>query len=164
VERRRPRRSDINCKVEHMFLGQYQHSIDDKGRLTIPARYRDILAAEGAYVTLGFDRNLMVLSVPVFEHISKLINQTSVTDPDARILRRQIYSYAELVSVDKVGRILVPQFLRDSVELGNEAMLVGAGNYFEIWSPALWAGQISQMQSGESGALRYMDLDLSSGE
>ncbi len=80
------------------------------------------------------------------------------------ILRRQIYSYAELVSVDKVGRILVPQFLRDSVELGNEAMLVGAGNYFEIWSPALWAGQISQMQSGESGALRYMDLDLSSGE
>jgi len=164
VERRRPRRSDIKCKVEHMFLGQYQHSIDDKGRLTIPARYRDILAAEGAYVTLGFDRNLMVLSVPVFEHISKLINQTSVTDPDARILRRQIYSYAELVSVDKVGRILVPQFLRDSVELGNEAMLVGAGNYFEIWSPVLWAGQISQMQSGESGALRYMDLDLSSGE
>lgn len=74
MERRRTRRSDVNYKVEHMFLGQYQHSIDDKGRLTIPARYRDILAAEGAYVTLGFDRNLMVLSVPVFEHISKLIN------------------------------------------------------------------------------------------
>jgi MraZ protein len=147
-----------------MFLGQYQHSIDDKGRLTIPARYRDILAAEGAYVTLGFDRNLMVLSVPVFEHISKLINQTSVTDPDARILRRQIYSYAELVSVDKVGRILVPQFLRETVELGGETMIIGAGNYFEIWAPALWAGQVSQMQSGESGALRYMDLDLSSSD
>lgn len=147
-----------------MFLGQYQHSIDDKGRLTVPARYRDILAAEGAYVTMGFDRNLMVLSVPVFEHISKLINQTSVTDPDARILRRQIYSNAEFVAVDKVGRILLPQFLRDAIELGNDAMIVGAGNYFEIWSPVLWAGQISQMQSGETGALRFMDLDLSSGE
>jgi MraZ protein len=164
VERRQPRRLDIKSKVEHMFLGQYQHSIDDKGRLTIPARYRDILAAEGAFVTLGFDRNLMVLSVPVFEHISKLINQTSVTDPTARILRRQIYSYAELVSVDKVGRILVPQFLRESVDLDGEAMIVGAGSYFEIWSPALWSGQISQMQSGDSGALRFMGLNLSSGE
>jgi MraZ protein len=69
-----------------------------------------------------------------------------------------------LVTVDKVGRILVPQFLRESVELDGEAMIIGAGNYFEIWSPSLWAGQISQMQSGESGALRFMDLDLSSGE
>lgn len=68
------------------------------------------------------------------------------------------------MTVDKVGRILVPQFLRESVELGNEAMITGAGNYFEIWSPAFWTGQVSQMQSGESGALRYMDLDLSSGE
>jgi MraZ protein len=147
-----------------MFLGQYQHSVDEKGRLTIPARYRDILAAEGAYVTLGFDKNLMVLSVPVFEQLADRINQTSVTDPNARVLRRQIYSHAELVSVDKVGRILIPQFLRDSVGLDSEAMIVGAGNYFEIWSLSLWSGQISRMESGESDALRFMDLNLSSAD
>ena len=164
MERRTPRRSDVKGKLEHMFLGQYQHTVDEKGRLTIPARYRDILAAEGAYVTLGFDKNLIVLSVPVFEHLAKLINQTSVTDPNARGLRRQIYSYAELVSVDKVGRILIPQFLRTSAGLDGEAMIIGAGNYFEIWSLSLWSGQVSQMESGESAALRFLDLNLSSAD
>ena len=164
MERRLNRRSDVNLNVEHMFLGQYQHNIDEKGRLTIPARYRDLLAAQGAYVTLGFDHYLMVLTVPSFEQVSMRVNRMSMTDPRARLLKRLIFSNAELVAVDKAGRILIPQFLREAVHLDSEAVVVGAGGYFEIWSPEFWSGQTNLMQDTEKDALSFMDLDLSLGE
>jgi MraZ protein len=144
-----------------MFLGQYQHSIDSKGRLTIPARFREVLAAEGAYVTQGFDHNLMVLTIPLFEKLSKRVNSLSLTDPLARQLRRKIFSNAELVEVDRAGRVLIPQFLREAVGLDGEAIVVGSGNYFEIWSPEGWSGETNQMIEAESDAQRFMDLDLS---
>ncbi|OGO66723.1 MAG: division/cell wall cluster transcriptional repressor MraZ [Chloroflexi bacterium RBG_19FT_COMBO_55_16] len=147
-----------------MFLGQYQHNIDEKGRLTIPARYRDLLAAQGAYVTLGFDKNLIVLTVPSFEQVSKRVNRMSMTDPKARLLKRLIFSNAQLVAVDKTGRILIPQFLREAVHLDSEAVVAGAGGYFEIWSPEFWSGQTNLMQDTEKDALSFMDLDLSLGE
>jgi len=164
VERRLNRRSDVKLSIEHMFLGQYQHNIDEKGRLTIPARYRDLLAAQGAYVTLGFDKNLIVLTVPSFEQVSKRVNRMSMTDPKARLLKRLIFSNAQLVAVDKTGRILIPQFLREAVHLDSEAVVAGAGGYFEIWSPEFWSGQTNLMQDTEKDALSFMDLDLSLGE
>ena len=92
-----------------MFLGRYDHTIDEKGRLTIPVRYRELLV-EGAFVTQGFDRNLMVLTPSAFDQVYAYINQISMTDPDARQLKRLIFSSAERVEVDKVGRILIPQY------------------------------------------------------
>lgn len=148
-------------KVEHMFLGQYHHTIDNKGRLTIPARFRELLAAEGAYITLGFDQNLMVLTVPSFDQIYQRINHTSMTDPTARLLKRLIFSGADQVGVDKTGRILIPQFLREAAELDSEAVVVGVGDYFEIWSPELWAGQMAQIEDAEANAQRFMALDIS---
>lgn len=147
-----------------MFLGQYQHSIDEKGRLTVPARYREQLAAEGAYVTMGFDHNLMLLTLPAFNRLSDKVNQMSLTNPRARELRRWLFSRAELVSVDKAGRILIPQFLREAVDLDGEAIFVGAGNYVEIWAPSYWTGQNAQMQATETDDLLFMDLDLSPGD
>jgi MraZ protein len=70
-----------------MFLGQFEHTIDDKGRLTIPSRYRELIDG-GAYITLGFDQNLMVLTAASFDDISDSIRGTSVTDEDARSLKR----------------------------------------------------------------------------
>jgi MraZ protein len=145
-----------------MFLGQYSHSLDNKGRLTIPARYRELLA-EGAYITHGFDRNLMVLTAASFQAISQRVNQMSVTDPAARSLRRLIYSNGERLEVDKAGRILIPQFLRAAAGLGAEAILVGTGDYFEIWSPEIWNQQASQLQDAEANAQRYIAFDISSG-
>jgi MraZ protein len=144
-----------------MFLGQYQHSIDNKGRLTIPARFRELLAAEGAYITRGFDHNLMVLTLPTFNQISRRVSRISMTDSEARLLKRLIFSNAELVEVDRAGRILIPQFLRETVGLDGEAVIVGVGDYFEIWSPELWAGQTAQLQDAEADAQRFMDVDLS---
>jgi MraZ protein len=164
VERRENRRSYIKGLLEQMFLGRYHHTVDEKGRLTVPARYRDLLAAEGAYLTQGFDQNINVYPIPIFERISHRVNRLSMTDPSARLLRRLMFSNAELVVLDKAGRILVPQFLREELNLDSEAVIVGMGDYFEIWSPNQWVGQTAMMEESEPIAVRFMDLDLSTGE
>ena len=155
------RRSTVKGEVEQMFLGQYQHSIDNKGRLTIPSRFRELLAADGAYILQGFDRNLIVLPEPAFDLISKRVNSLSMTDATARALRRLIFSTAQRVDTDRTGRILIPDFLRQTANLATEAMLIGAGAYFEIWSPDLWGQQVAQIQDDDSYGQRFALLDLS---
>lgn len=142
-----------------MFLGQYVHSIDDKGRVTIPARYRELLE-EGAYITQGFDLNLFVLTTSSFERIYQRVNQMSLTDPAARQLKRLIFSHAVRAETDKAGRILIPQFLRQAAHLKGSAVVVGVGNYFEIWSPDLWEEQYIQLQDNETNTQRFAALDI----
>lgn len=145
-----------------MFLMQYRHSIDNKGRLTIPARYRELIT-DGAFITQGFDRNLMVLTEPIFERMSGRIARMSMTDPAVRQLRRLIYSHADRVDVDKAGRILIPQVLREIAGLDSEAMVVGQFDYFEIWSPEVWEQQNDVLKDTEANAKRFAVFDLSTG-
>ena len=143
-----------------MFLGQFQHSLDEKGRLMIPARYRELLAA-GAFITQGFDKCLMVMTEVYFQQVYDRINAMNLADPTARLLRRLILSNAYPVEVDKVGRILVPQNLRQVVELNGEAIVAGQGEYFEVWTPAAWNEQMDQLQDVETNNQRFATLDLS---
>ena len=145
-----------------MFLGQFQHSLDDKGRLMVPARYRELLAA-GAFITQGFDKCLMVLTDVHFTEVYERINAMNMADPNARLLRRLILSNAYSVDIDRVGRILVPQNLRQAINLGNEAVVAGQGEYFEVWSPADWEQQMEQVQDVEMNSQRFATLDLSRG-
>jgi MraZ protein len=145
-----------------MFLGRYRHTLDSKGRLTIPSRYRELLAG-GAYVIQGLDRNLWVLTPETFEGIARKVNEKSITDPSVRLLRRLIYSNGEQVEVDKAGRILIPQFLREAIGLQDEALLVGVGDYFEIWSPVYWLEQEEQLRDVEANAQRFVEFDISAG-
>ena len=145
----------LKDRIELMFLGQYLHNIDDKGRLTVPARFRDLLAAEGAYVMQGFDQNLMVLTESAFEAVSRRVGQISFTDANARLLRRLIYSTANRLEIDKVGRVLVPAFLREYAGLESEAIIIGAGEYFEVWSQKRWSEQVAQLQDSEATAQRF---------
>lgn len=144
-----------------MFYGQFHHSFDDKGRLTIPSRYRELLAAEEAYVMRGFDRNLMVFPASAFERISHRVYQMSLTDPKARLLRRLVFSGASQLEIDKAGRILLPQFLRQNYLQDSNAVIVGAGNFFEIWSPEHWDGQEGMLRE-DSLAHMFADLMLTS--
>lgn len=141
-----------------MFLGRYEHSIDEKGRLTIPARYRELLA-DGAFVTMGLDGNLNVHPVAYFEELSARINKLAFNDPLARDLKRYLYSTADRCEIDKAGRILLPQFLREMAQLDGSVMLVGAGAYFEIWSPSNWAARNQAMQD-QDVSQRFSSLDL----
>jgi MraZ protein len=145
-----------------MFLGRYEHTIDEKGRLTIPVRYRELLA-NGAYVSQGFDHNLMVLPAPSFEQMFVHVNQMSMTDPTARQLKRFVFSSAERVDFDRAGRLLLPQFLRDAVRLDGTAIIVGVGDFFEIWSPEYWSQQNELLQDTEANNQRFAALNLSFG-
>ena len=145
-----------------MFLGQFQHTLDEKGRLMIPARYRELLAA-GAFITQGFDKCLMVMTDAYFAQVYDRINSMNLADPTARLLRRLILSNAYAVEVDKVGRILVPGNLRQVIELNGEAIVAGQGDYFEVWNPADWNLQMDQLQDIETNNQRFATLDLSRG-
>jgi MraZ protein len=136
------------------------HALDNKGRLTIPARFRELLLADGAYVTQGFDRNLMVLTVVNFDRILQRVSDLSMTEPSARLLKRLLFSNAGHVEVDKAGRILIPEFLRQLAGLKEEAIVVGAGEYFEIWSPDLWKEQLAQLQDADANSQRFSLLNL----
>ena len=145
-----------------MFLGQFQHTLDEKDRLMIPARYRELLAA-GAFITQGFDKCLMVMTDAYFAQVYDRINSMNLADPTARLLRRLILSNAYAVEVDKVGRILVPGNLRQVIELNGEAIVAGQGDYFEVWNPADWNAQMDQLQDIETNNQRFATLDLSRG-
>ena len=145
-----------------MFLGQFQHNLDEKGRLMIPARYRELLAA-GAFITQGFDKCLMVMTDAYFAQVYDRINSMNLADPTARLLRRLILSNAYAVEADKVGRILVPGNLRQVIALDGEAIVAGQGDYFEVWNPADWNMQMDQLQDIETNNQRFATLDLSRG-
>jgi len=143
-----------------MFLGQYEHNIDEKGRLTIPARFRELLE-KGAYITQGLDQNLLVLPTEMFEQMYRKVSEQSFTDPKARMLRRLFFSNADRVEVDKAGRMLIPQFLRQSNQLDGAAVIVGAGEYFEIWSGTQWQEQQKELLDTDANQERFSKLDLS---
>ncbi len=144
-----------------MFLGQFQHNLDDKGRLMVPARYRDLLAA-GAFITQGFDKCLMVMTDAYFQQVYERINAMNLADSTARMLRRLILSNAYPVEVDKVGRILVPQNLREFLGItSGELTVAGQGDYFEVWTPAEWKVQMDNLHDVEANEQRFSTLDLS---
>ncbi len=143
-----------------MFLGQYQHTLDDKSRLMIPARFRESLEG-GAFITQGFDRCLMVMTGVYFKQVYDSLNGMNLTDPGARLLRRLILANAYPVEVDKVGRVLVPQNLRQYAGLAGEAIIAGQGEYFEVWTPAAWDEQMKQIQDPEANSQRFSTLNLS---
>ena len=145
-----------------MFLGQFQHTLDEKGRLMIPSRYRELLAA-GAFITQGFDKCLMVMTDVHFNEVYERINAMNMADPNARLLRRLILSNAYSVEIDRVGRILIPGNLRQVIALDGEAIVAGQGEYFEVWNPADWNQQMDQLQDVEMNNQRFATLDLSRG-
>jgi MraZ protein len=141
-----------------MFLGQYQHSLDSKDRMTVPARFREKLGS-GVYVTMGFDKNLMVLTEAGFNAMFQNLQEKSITDPLTRGLRRLLFANANYLEFDGAGRILIAKYLRDLVGITNEVVLVGQYDYIEVWAPEVWTKQIQQMQD-EANAERYAALDL----
>jgi len=145
-----------------MFIGQYHYAITEESRLTIPAGFRERLTG-GAFVTQGFDRNLWVLTAQAFQEIYRRVTAMNLADPLARLLLRMILGAASELEMDEAGSMLVPQHLREFANLNGEAVLVGQGDYFEVWSPAHWHEQETQLQDAETNAQRFVMLDLAVG-
>jgi MraZ protein len=123
-----------------MFLGRHGHNLDDKGRLALPARYREELQ-EGVVITRGFDSCLLVYPLAAWTPLAERVSALSIGDPDVRMLRRMLFANATDVQLDRQGRILVPADLRSHAGLEREAVVVGMHTFIEIWSPEGWAAQ-----------------------
>ena len=123
-----------------MFLGRHGHNLDEKGRLALPARYRDELR-DGVVITRGFDSCLLVYPMAAWAPLAERVSALSIGDPDARLLRRMLFANATDLMLDRQGRILVPAELRTHAGLEREAIVVGMHSFIEIWSPDGWAAQ-----------------------
>jgi MraZ protein len=119
------------------FLGEYQHALDDKGRLTVPSRHRAALG-DSFIVTRGLDDCLFVYPVKVWEGIASQIESLPFTASAPRAFARLFFSGATEVSLDRQGRFLVPPGLREHAALDREAVFVGVANRLEIWSVHRW--------------------------
>ncbi len=122
-----------------MFTGIYEHTIDKKGRTSLPARFRSELT-DGAYISVGIDKNLVIYSIPFFENLAKEIAGYSLADPIARKYRRRLFNKAELIEFDANGRFLLPPYLRDEFNFqdGDKIIFAGSSDYIEIWTQKDW--------------------------
>jgi MraZ protein len=132
-----------------MFLGEFVHTVDDKGRLTIPARFRVDLAA-GLVVTRGIDRCLVIYPLEEWEQLAEQVSALPMTDRRARAFRRLVFANASDAVPDKQGRVLIPPRLREYAGLDSEAIVTGLNTYIEVWSPELWGEEREHVEGYEA--------------
>jgi MraZ protein len=120
-----------------MFLGEYTHALDLKGRLTIPARFRGELEA-GLVVTRGAEPCLVIYPQEEWVALARRAAQMPTASRTARSYTRRLFGGAHEATLDKMGRILVPSFLRDYAGVTDEAVVVGLNTYIEVWNPERW--------------------------
>ena len=135
-----------------MFSGEHEHSIDDKGRLIIPARMRAALA-DGVFITRGFDGCLFMYTLDAWQKIAEQLDKLPVTHTAARYVSRLLYAGTE-TTLDKQGRVLIPPALREhaDIELGGEVVIVGVSNRIELWNKTRWK-QVTERLEKEAPAL-----------
>jgi MraZ protein len=145
-----------------MFLGEFSHSLDDKGRVTIPAKLRAGFA-DGLVITRGFEPCLVIYPVETFRVLEKKAHSLSLTNPSNRSIFRLLFGGASDATLDSLGRVVVPEYLRSYAGLQNQVVVVGAGQYLEVWDVQMWGEQLPQLNDSETNALRFSELDLSTG-
>lgn len=126
------------------FSSTYEHSLDDKGRVAIPARYRHLFA-DGGFLVQGNDGCLEVYAASEFERMAQRVSGESPTSPHGRRLRRGFFARAWDIGLDRQGRILVPAALREWAGLNGPVVLAGRLECLEIWSPERWAVELEQL-------------------
>ncbi|HNU81574.1 MAG TPA: division/cell wall cluster transcriptional repressor MraZ [bacterium] len=120
-----------------MFIGEYNHNLDDKGRLAIPAKFRAILK-KGAVVTKGLDNCLFLYSKEQFEKIAQKFASLPISQAKARAFSRHMLAGAMEVDFDNQGRITLPEYLRKFSALKKGVIIAGLYNHLEIWDETAW--------------------------
>lgn len=120
-----------------MFIGEYQHNLDTKGRITMPSKFREELG-NTFYITKGMDGCLFVFPEEEWIEMDKKIKGLRLSRKDARGIARLFYAGAIDVSLDKMGRVLLPGNLREYASLNKEAIVIGVSSRVEIWDKDRW--------------------------
>ena len=143
-----------------MLIGEYQHAIDAKGRLIIPARFREELG-ETFIVTRGLDQCLFVYPLAEWKALEEKLKALPMTQANARAFVRFLFSGATECTVDRQGRILLPAHLREHARIVKDVMIIGVSNRAEIWAREQWERYVEQAElSYDEIAEKLVDLGI----
>ncbi len=141
-----------------MFMGEYEHNIDRKGRLIMPAKFREELG-EHVVINRGLDGCLYVYTIEQWQKVYEKLSSLPSTKKDARMYQRMMLSKAAECEMDSQGRILIPSSLISLAGLEKECLIIGVANHLEIWSKARWQQlEEEQYESFEEAAENLTDL------
>lgn len=132
--------------MSNMFIGEYTHSLDTKGRVALPAKFRKDLKG-GAVVTKGLDNCLVVYSKQEWNILAQKLASLPISQANTRAFSRLMLAGAMDVDLDKQGRIVLPEYLRKYAELGKKIVIAGLFNRLEIWEEAKWEKYRSDMEA-----------------
>jgi len=138
-------KSGENTKSK-MFIGQFEHAIDQKGRIAVPFKFRRSIAS-GAVITKGLDGCLFLFTREKWQKMAQSIGQLPLTKSSARLYARLILAGASDVEFDKQGRIIMPQYLREYANIGKNAIVVGVYDRVEIWNKSKWKRAIEKVEN-----------------
>jgi len=128
-----------------MFYGKHEHTVDEKNRLTLPAKFRDALAA-GVVLARGIDRNIDVYPRGSWDASVERIAELDSLTREAREMKRFVFAGATVSELDKQGRVLVPPALHRHARLGREVVVAGVHDHLEIWDRAAWADHVTKVE------------------
>ncbi len=131
-----------------MLLGLYPSILETDNRIALPDGIQEDYQ-DGLYITRGFDRNIMVLTMDAFESIYDRITSLNIADPVARLLLRLILGTAQQVEIGSDGKIPIPEPLKEFANLERDVIMVGQGDYLELWSPIAWKKQEEELSNVE---------------
>lgn len=130
-----------------LFLGEYDHSLDERGRVTIPKKIRQELESAHIVLSKGFESCVFAFDIREWERQAEQQLESPVTDKEGRNVRRYLFSGAEKVEIDKLGRILVPALLKEYANINGEVVIVGAGDHFELWNKSDWIAYTKTLET-----------------
>jgi MraZ protein len=142
-----------------VFTGEYRHAVDGKGRIAVPARFRTQLDG-GIVVARWLDTCLAIFPMAAWEELATKVGSLPMTDPNARLLQRQLFAGAFETELDRQGRVLVPQGLRTFAGLEGEALVQGSRDHAEIWAPARWQDYSRSLEDPDAFAQAIAGLGI----
>lgn len=143
-----------------MFMGEYRHSVDDKGRMIIPSRFREDLGASFV-ITRGLDNCLFAYPMEEWKVLEQKLKNLPFTKADARSFTRFFFSGASECELDKQGRVNIPNHLLQFAEIEKECVVIGVSNRVEIWSESVWQAYYENSKgSFEEISEKLVDFDL----
>jgi MraZ protein len=142
-----------------VFTGEYRHSVDEKGRMAVPSKFRPQLEG-GAFVSRWIDTCLAIFPRTEWETLASKTAGLPIADPGARTFSRFLFAGAFEVDFDRQGRMVIPASLREWAGLNNEAVIVGSRDHAEVWAPARWDDYRRDMESPDALAQALTGLGI----
>jgi MraZ protein len=146
-----------------LFLGHHLTQLKKSNRLPIRSDWQKSISS-GVYLTQGFDRNILILMPKTFQEIYARLTALTITDPLVRLLLRMFLSTATYVENVENETISLPQELLEYANLGSNVVVVGQGEYVEVWSTDLWELQQTEIQDAQANSQRFSELTISTAE